>query len=196
MESRSGGWGVRIWWSSGCLAEILKRMGLRSCIDAGGACGLWGAEGGCGIPAVRKWTLSPCIKGKFRDPVSDDKTTHCSLIGRYNPGMEPERLLSRFVAVVAGLVLFFVIGGELAFLWGKAAGDVGPLTFPVSMALGLAFSVLVVWKSNSFVQRGLSVLRAKSPEPFYSCFISGLAATVAVSAFMSVPVLLLGHTPP
>jgi hypothetical protein len=128
--------------------------------------------------------------------VSNDKITPCSLIGRYNPGMEPERLLSRLAAVVVGLVLFPVIGGELAFLWGKVAGDTGPLTFPVCMALGLAVSALVVWKGPSFIQRGLYVLRAKSPEPFYSCFISGVAATASVGLFMSVPILLLGHTRP
>ena len=110
--------------------------------------------------------------------------------------MEPEQLLSRFAAVVAGLVLFFVISGELAFLWGKATGDESPLIFPVCMALGLGVSVLAVWKSNSIIQRGLYVVRAKSPEPFYSCLISGLAATVAVGALMSVPILLLGHTRP
>jgi hypothetical protein len=90
-----------------------------------------------------------------------------------------------------------VIALVLAYLCGKIVGDMGSLAFfPVCIALGLAVSALVVWKGPPFIQRGLHVLRAKSPEPFWSCFISGVAATASVGLLMSVPILLLGHTRP
>jgi hypothetical protein len=98
--------------------------------------------------------------------------------------VDPERFLSSLIVAILGLVLFAVVVTALMADWF------------ISAAVSLAVLVLVVWKGSAFLRRAIYLLRAKSPEPLYSCLVLGIAATLSMGVFMSVPILLLGHTRP
>jgi hypothetical protein len=103
---------------------------------------------------------------------------------RQNPDVNPERFLSSLIVAILGPVLFAVVVTALMAGW------------LIWAAVSLAVLVFVAWKGPDFLRRGIYVLRAKSPEPLYSCLVPGIAATLSVGVFMSVPILLLGHTRP
>jgi hypothetical protein len=82
-------------------------------------------------------------------------------------------------------------------IWGWVRiGGTDVLGMVLALAAGTTALVLVVWKSPAMVRRGLDRLRAKSPEPLYSCLEMGIALALATGALMAVPIFLLGHTRP
>jgi hypothetical protein len=106
-----------------------------------------------------------------------------------------ERFLGSLVAVTLGLVAFPIVVALV--MWGSAKmGAADVLGMICSLAAGLGVLVFVVWKAPAKIRNGLDRLRARSPEPLYSCVATGLACALTVSALMAVPILLLGHTRP
>jgi protein-S-isoprenylcysteine O-methyltransferase Ste14 len=106
-----------------------------------------------------------------------------------------ERFLASLAAVSLGLVLFPIVMALAIWGWVKVGGPDG-LGIVCALAAGVAVFVFLVWKAPAIIRRGLDRLRAKSPEPFYSCLAMGFAWALTIGALMAVPILLLGHTRP
>jgi hypothetical protein len=106
-----------------------------------------------------------------------------------------ERFLALIVSVILGLVLFPIVMALVIWGWVRIGGaDVAGL--PCALVAGVTVFVLVVWKVPAVLRSGLDRLRAKSPEPLYSCLGTGIALALATGALMAVPIFLLGHTRP
>ena len=111
----------------------------------------------------------------------------------YDPSYE--RFLALLTAIILALVSFPIVIALV--IWGCVRiGAADMLGMIFSLAGGLAAFVLIVWKAPGAIRKGLDTLRAKSPEPLYSCFAVGLACALTVGVMMSLPILLIGHTRP
>jgi len=106
-----------------------------------------------------------------------------------------ERFLASLVSVILGLVLFPIVFALAIWGWVRTGGA-EVLGMLLALAAGVAVFVLVVWKAPAMLRSGLDRLRAKAPEPLYSCLEMGIALALAIGALMAVPIFLLGHTRP
>ena len=106
-----------------------------------------------------------------------------------------ERFLASVVSFIMGLVLFPIVIALVIWGWVKLGGaDV--LGMVCALAAGVTMFAFLVWKAPTIIRTGLDSLRAKSPEPLYSCLATGLACALTIGALMAVPIFLLGHTRP
>lgn len=106
-----------------------------------------------------------------------------------------ERLLAILVAFVLGLACF-PVAILLVIASFEKIGVSLELGTICSLVAGLAVLVLAVWKAPRRIQSILGGLRAKAPEPIYSCLSTGLTCALMSAILMAVPIFLLGHTRP
>jgi hypothetical protein len=106
-----------------------------------------------------------------------------------------ERFLASLVSIILGLVLFPIVM-VLAIRGWVRSGGADVLGMLLGLAAGVTVFVLVVWKAPAMLRNGLDTLRAKSPEPLYSCLEMGIALALAIGVLMAVPIFLLGHARP
>lgn len=106
-----------------------------------------------------------------------------------------ERFLASLAAVILALVSFPIVIALV--IWGCVrVGAADMLGMICSLAAGLAAFVFIAWNAPGTIRKGLDTLRAKPPEPLYSCLASGLACALTIGVLMALPILLLGHTRP
>jgi hypothetical protein len=106
-----------------------------------------------------------------------------------------ERFLASVVSVIMGLDLFPIVIALVIWGWVKLGGaDV--LGMVCALAAGVTMFAFLVWKAPTIIRTGLDSLRAKSPEPLYSCIAVGFTCALTIGALMAVPILLLGHMRP
>lgn len=106
-----------------------------------------------------------------------------------------ERFLASLVSVILGLVLLPIVTALVIWGWVKIGGA-DRLGMVCALAAGVAVFVFLVWKAPAIIRSGFDRLRAKSPEPLYSCLAMGFACALTIGVLMAVPILLLGHTRP
>ncbi len=117
-----------------------------------------------------------------------------------------DRRLFFTVRVVLGLIVFpfvtLLVAALLSELLSAAQlpenhENSGLLFVTIASAVvGIATSVLVVWKSGGQFRRLLIAMRSKLPEPVHSCIEFGVLGGLLFGGVMIAGILLLGHTRP
>jgi hypothetical protein len=117
-----------------------------------------------------------------------------------------DRRLFFIVRVVLGLILFPVVTLLMAAVFTELLTaaklsenheNSGLLFVTIASAIvGIATSVLIVWKSGGLFRKLLVSMRSKLPEPVHSCIEFGVLGGLLFGGIMVAGILLLGHTRP
>jgi len=99
------------------------------------------------------------------------------------------------LTVILALVLFPFVMFMAVTAWLRLGGAVA-IGAVFGSVVGVAVSLLTLWKVRGVIRRILDVLGSRSPEPVYSCIVSGAAGALLIGSIMFTVILLLGHTRP
>lgn len=108
--------------------------------------------------------------------------------------MIAERLLARVAAIVLALVISPVIGLLSGIAWFEAGGkNSGGIA---GFIVGIVVFSLLVWKSDTLLQKAFETAHARLSEPIASCLLFGVVGSLLLGGGMAAGILLLGHTRP